>query len=302
MNTVGKEAYKVKENNFFLTYTAGIASENENLFTYADMALNEAKSKQVKIKTYEESMNNIKEYKQNILWVEKLHLAIAEDRIVPFYQPMYNYKTGKIEKYECLMRLIENGQVIPPDNYLNIAKKTKLYPQLTYKMVAKSIDKFAVSSEEFSINLSIEDLMNEELMQFVYSYAEQKDVFTRLVLEIVESEEISDNDSISKILTRFTEAGAKIAIDDFGSGYSNFNYLISLKANYIKIDGSIIQHILEDERALEVVKSLVNFAKKSNMKTIAEFVSSKELNELIESLGVDYAQGYYYGKAEPELL
>ncbi len=302
MDTVGKKAYTAKNYNFILTYTAGIASKNENLLTYADMALSEAKNKKVKIKIYEESMNNIQEYKQNILWVKRLDLAIAEDRIIPFYQPIYNYHTGKVEKYECLMRLIEDENIIYPDNYLNVAKKTKLYPKLTYKMVAKSIDKFSLCSQEFSINFSIEDLMNEELMEFVYNYAEQNGVFKRLVFEIVESEEIKDNDSISKILNKFTKVGVKIAIDDFGNGYSNFSYLISLKANFIKIDGSIIQCILDDERALEIVKSLVNFAKKSNMKTIAEFVSSKELDALVKSLGVDYAQGYHYGKAEPELL
>ena len=302
MDTLGGNPYILNKNSFILTYTAGIASQNENLLTYADMALSEAKNKKVKIKVYEQYMNNIEEYKQNILWVKKLHLAIAEDRIVPFYQPIYNYHTGEVDKYECLMRLIEDGKIIPPDNYLDVAKKTKLYPQLTHKMVAKSIDKFSLCSKEFSINFSIEDLMNEELMQFVYNYAKEKNVFQRLVFEIVESEEIKDNDSISKILNRFTEAGVQIAIDDFGSGYSNFSYLISLKANYIKIDGSIIEHILNDERALEVVKSLVSFAKKSNMKTIAEFVSSKELDIVVKSLGVDYAQGYHYGRAEAELL
>ncbi|MFT5662031.1 MAG: PAS domain S-box-containing protein/diguanylate cyclase (GGDEF)-like protein [Sulfurimonas sp.] len=302
MDTVGEEAYISQNSSFILTYTAGIASKNENLFTYADMALSEAKNKKVRIKVYEQYMNNIEEYKQNILWVKKLHLAIAEDRIVPFYQPIYNYHTGKVDKYECLMRLIEDGKTILPDNYLKVAKKTKLYPQLTYIMVAKSIDKFALSWEEFSINFSIEDLMNEELMQFVYHYAQQKNVFKRLVFEIVESEEIKDNDSISKILSRFKEEGVQIAIDDFGNGYSNFSYLISLKANYIKIDGSIIEYILEDESALEVVKSLVHFAKKSNMKTIAEYVSSKELDTMVKYLGIDYAQGYHYGRAKPELL
>lgn len=302
MDTIGKEPYIVDEHSFILTYTAGIALDNENLFTYADMALSEAKNKKIRIKVYEDSMNNIQEYKQNILWVKKLHLALEEDKIVPYYQPIYNYHTGKIEKYECLMRLLEDGQVVFPDNYLPVAKKTKLYPELTYKIVAKSIDKFANCLEEFSINFSIEDLMNEKLMQFVYDYAEQKGVFKRLVLEIVESEEIEDNDSITKIINKFKAVGVKIAIDDFGSGYSNYSYLISLKADYVKIDGSIIKYILEDDRAVEVVKSLVNFAQKSNMKTIAEFVSSKEVDALVKSLGVDYAQGWYYGKAEPELL
>ena len=200
------------------------------------------------------------------------------------------------------MRLLENGEVVFPGEYISIAKKTKLYPELTYIMITKSIDKFATCTEEFSINLSVEDLMNNELMTYLYDYSEKKKVFDRIVLEVVESEEIKDSESIFNIITKFKEKGVKIAIDDFGSGYSNYDYLISLNADYIKIDGSIVSQVLEDEIAAQVVTSIVEFAKKSNMKTIAEFVSSKEINDKIELLGVDYAQGYFYGKAEEELL
>ncbi len=299
---IGKEPYKIGTDSFILTYTSGIAYDNENLFTYADMALSEAKNKNITLKVFDESMNNIKEFQKNLIWVEKLHLALSEDRIVPYYQPIYNYHTNKVEKYECLMRLIENGEAIPPWDYLEIAKKTKLYTELTYKMVGKSLSKFSNRIEEFSINLSIEDLMNEELMVFLYDYAEQKDIFKRMVLEIVESEEIEDSDGVTTTIQKFKDRGSKVAIDDFGSGYSNYEYLISLKADYIKIDGSITKHILDDDRAAEVVKSIVSFAQKSNMKTIAEFVSSKELDEKVRELGVDYAQGWYYGKAEKDLL
>ncbi|MCW9027109.1 MAG: EAL domain-containing protein, partial [Thiovulaceae bacterium] len=274
IDTIGKKPYRVNDINIILTYTCGIASDNENIFTYADIALNEAKQKKIRVKAYDDSMNNIEEYKQNILWVKKLYKALSDDKIKPYFQPIYNYHTKKIEKYECLMRLLEDDKVVFPGEYLDVAKKTKLYHELTYKMVEKSIDKFTLCEAEFSINLSIEDLMNEDLMNFIYDYSIMNNVFNKLVLEIVESEEIEDSDFISKTITKFKEKGAKIAIDDFGSGYSNYDYLISLQADYIKIDGSIIKHILEDERTAEVVKSIVNFAQRSNMKTIAEFVSS----------------------------
>jgi c-di-GMP phosphodiesterase len=302
MNTLGKEPYSLENKNFMLTYTCGIASNSENLLTYADIALSEAKNRKIKIKVYEASMKSIEEFRNNLEWVERLHIAIKEDRIFPHYQPIYNYKTGKIDKYEALMRLVEDGKIIYPNEYLSIAKKTKLYPELTYKMVEKVISKFSTNNLEFSLNLCIEDLMNEELMIFVYDYAEQKGVFDRMVLEIVESEEIDDSDYINKLIKKFKNQGVKIAIDDFGSGYSNYEYLIKLQADYLKIDGSITKFIEDDVRTQDVVKSILEFAKKSNMKVIAEFVSNENIDKILREIGVDYAQGFYYGKPQADLV
>jgi diguanylate cyclase (GGDEF)-like protein/PAS domain S-box-containing protein len=302
METFGKKPFQINETKFILTYTCGIASNSENLFTYADIALSEAKNKKIKIKEYDESMKHIDEYKNNIQWVERLHLAIKENRIIPHFQPIYNYKTNKIEKYEALMRLVEDDKIIYPNEYLDIAKNTKLYPELTYKMVEKVISKFSQNDLEFSINLSIEDLMNEELMIFLFDYAEQKDIFKRMVLEIVESEEMEDSDHIEKVIKKFKNKGAKIAIDDFGSGYSNYEYLITLQADYLKIDGSIIKLILTDTRTLDVVKSITEFAKKSNIKVIAEFVSDEKIDKVLKDIGIDYAQGFYYGKPQEKLV
>lgn len=299
---ISKKTFRIDGNKFILSYTCGMASDTDNLLTYSDIALSEAKKKKIKIKEFDSSMNSIKEFKNNIEWVERLHNAIKDDRIIPHYQPIYNYKTNKIEKYEALMRLIENNETIYPNKYLSIAKKTKLYPELTYKMVEKVFNKFAQNNFEFSINLSIEDLMNKELMIFIYDYAEQKGLFNRLVLEIVESEEIEDSEQVSKLISTFKEKGTKIAIDDFGSGYSNYEYLISLQADYLKIDGSIIKLILTDERTLAVVKSILDFAQKSDIKVIAEFVSNENIDKILKEIGVDYAQGFYYGKPKATLV
>jgi len=302
MNEKGKEAYYVDKNKFLVTYTCGLATNKENLLTFADIALNEAKNKKIRIAEYNSSMKSVEEFKNNILWVEKLHKALSEDRIIAHYQPIYNYKTKKIEKYEALMRLVEDDKIIYPNEYLNIAKKTRLYPELTYKMVEKVISKFSTINQEFSLNLCVEDLMNDELMSFIFDFAQQKKVFKKMVLEIVESEEIEDSEHITKLLKRFKDKGCQIAIDDFGSGYSNYDYLIKLQVDYIKIDGSIIKHILDDTKTQNLVKSIVSFAKKSDIKVIAEFVSSKEIDSLLKELNVDYAQGFYYGKPSKDLV
>jgi len=302
MKVIEQEKYEIDKHKFLITYTCGLASNQKNLFAYADIALSEAKNKKLKILEYDTSLKNIEHFKNNIQWVDRLHKAISSDSVVPHFQPIYNYETGKIDKYEALMRIVENDTIIYPNDFLDIAKKTKLYPELTYKMIEKVLDKFSTSDLEFSLNLCIEDLMNKQLTTFLYDHAKKKDVFNRMVLEIVESEEMEDNEYISEVIHKFKDMGTKIAIDDFGSGYSNYEYLISLQADYLKIDGSITKLIVTDSRTLDVVKSIVEFAKKSNIKIIAEFVSDEEIDKILREVGVDYAQGFYYGKPQAELI
>ena len=92
--------------------------------------------------------------------------------------------------------------------------------------------------------------------------------------------------------------GALIAIDDFGTGYSNFTHLSKFKADFVKIDGSIISKIEEDENSRFIVSILIEYAKKNNIEVIAEYVSSPEIAKIVRDLGVDLLQGYHYGKAE----
>ncbi|MGM0444256.1 MAG: EAL domain-containing protein [Fibrobacterota bacterium] len=293
--------YLIDNNRFIVTYTAGIARGLQDQLNYADMALSEAKRSHVQIQIFDETLSHVEDYRRNIAWVERLHRALQEERIVPYYQPIYNYRTGTVEKYECLMRLMEEGKPVPPGEYLPVAKKTRLYPELTYQMISQAITRFSSTDMDFSLNLSVEDLMNRELMIYLYDFAEQKGVFDRLILEIVESEEIKDSDSVTKTLKRFKEQGGRIAIDDFGTGYSNYDYLIRLNADFIKIDGSIITRITDDPRAVDIVRSVVKFARNSGMQTVAEFISSPQLSRKAQELGVDYAQGFFHGRPAPTL-
>lgn len=105
---------------------------------------------------------------------------------------------------------------------------------------------------------------------------------------------------MASFIDDFKKMGCKIAIDDFGSGYSNFAYLAQFNVDYLKIDGSIIKRVLTDKKnALITLESILDFARRLNIKTIAEFVSDKEIYDKMAELGVDYVQGYYIGKPEP---
>ena len=252
---------------------------------------------------YDKKLGLEKIYENNILWTLKLRKAFVNDSIVPYFQPIYNFNTNKIEKYESLARLIdENDKVISPFYFLDIAKKSKQYLKLTKKIILKTFDYFKDKDYECSINLSHEDIKKADITDYILEKLKEYDISSKVVFEIVESEGIDNFELVNKFIDDVKKLGAKIAIDDFGTGYSNFNYLIQLNADYIKIDGSLIKDINSNKNNQEIVMAIVNFSKKQGFKTIAEFVSTKEIYEKVKEFGIDYAQGYFIGEPKSEII
>jgi len=303
LEKLSSKTYTIIKDKISLNYTAGIAYGDCELMACADMALKIAKKTKKSVVVYDKNNSMISEFEENHQWMQKLSKAVDEGRIVPYYQPIYEYKSEEIIKYEVLMRYIDkDGSAISPFKFIDIAKKTRLYPKLTIAIVEQAVSFFNDHRDKsFSINLTLEDLLNQESMNYIFSILKQHDLFENVVFEIVESEELESFEEVEKILQKFKKEGVQIAIDDFGTGYSNYGYLLKLDVEYIKIDGSIIQNLQEQISAKELVASVVQFAKKSGIQTIAEFVSNKELDTITRELGVDFAQGYYYGKPEEGL-
>ena len=289
--------YKVDGEEVMVQLTSSISFEKNNLFITADMALKSAKKKRVDLLVYDENLNLDSQYENNIKWTNRLRYAIEQDKLVPYYQAIVNNKTGKWEKYESLVRIIdENEKVITPFFFLEIAKRTKYYEILTKIVIKKSFDTFKNTNIEFSINLTIKDIINKNIQDYICNMLKTHNVDNQLVFEIVESEGIENYDEVIAFIDKVKVHGCKIAIDDFGTGYSNFNYLLKLKTDYIKIDGSLIKNIDTDENAKILVKTIVNFAKELNILTIAEYVENSTIYEIVKDLGVDYSQGYFFSE------
>lgn len=242
---------------------------------------------------YDKNLDIEKDYEKNIFWNQKIKKALETDGIIPYFQAIYNLKTNKIEKYEALMRLNDFGKVVSPYLFLDISKKSGQYSRLTKRMIRKTFDYFKNNDYEFSLNLTFEDISMESTYRYVIDNIKKYNLASRIVIEIVESEKIQDFSLVNHFFEEIKELGCKIAIDDFGSGYSNFEYLIKLEADYIKIDGSLIKDILVNKGNENIIRMIIKFTKDQGIKTIAEFVSSKEIFDKVKELGVDYAQGYY---------
>ncbi|MDY0328367.1 MAG: EAL domain-containing protein [Arcobacteraceae bacterium] len=280
-----------------LSATIGISYGMDMLLVNADIALTLAKKNKKNVLVYDDTMTMAKEYEKNFNWTKKLKKAIDEDRIVPLFQPIVDVKTQKIVKYEALMRMIDyNGEYIAPFYFLELAKKNKVYHQLTQIMIEKTFDIFKDLPYMVSINISVEDILNKDIYNLILQKLKDTNVGKKIVFEIIESEGIENFDQVLEFIVDVKKYGARISIDDFGTGYSNFEYLMKLKVDYIKIDGSMIKNLDTDKNSQMITQTIVSFAKKMNIQTIAEFVYSKNVFDKVEELDVDFAQGYYFGE------
>ncbi len=237
---------------------------------------------------------------KSISYVKK---SLEQNRIICYYQPIYNHNTGEILKYEALVRIIDKNQnIVTPMQFLPSLKYTNIHYKLTQRILTIIFDKFKESKSCVSININFSDLINPDIeASIIKALQENKDLASRVTFEILESDEIDNIELFKEKIDLLHSLRAKVSIDDFGSGYSNFKTIIDIEANYLKIDGSLIKNIDTNEKDFKVVKSIIHFAQQSDMKTVAEFVHSKEVYEKLLEVEVDFMQGYYIAKPEAHL-
>jgi len=239
--------------------------------------------------------------KKNMQMVKTIKNAINNSKIISYFQPIIDNKTKEIVKYESLVRLIdENDEILVPFFFLDAAKKSNYYLKITDIVLEHSFTILKNCTNDISINLSALDIEQNSMRNKIFDLLEQhKENAHRIVFELLEDEAINDFEIIKKFITDVKKYGVKIAIDDFGAGYSNYERLLQYQPNILKIDGCLIRDIDKSSYSLSVVKSIVTFAKEQNLQTIAEFIENEAIFNIVKELGVDYSQGYYFGKPGP---
>jgi diguanylate cyclase (GGDEF)-like protein len=281
---------------------ASSSSDNHDAFSKVNMALRYAKENKLSFWIYEDEMKFAVEYETNLKIATKIRRAIEASGIVPYFQPIVDNKTDEIVKFEVLARLIDqDGNILSPQNFIDIAKKIKVYNLITKSIIEKSFLAFKDSNYNFSINLSIDDIMNQDIYNFIIDMLRESKMGKRIIFELLETEQITDYKKVARFITEIRRYGAKIAIDDFGTGFSNFFYLTKIDPDFIKIDGSLIKDLDSDENVRIIVQTMIDFATKMNIKTIAEYVHSSTILSEVKSMGIDYSQGFYIDKPKPDI-
>jgi len=242
-------------------------------------------------------------FAENISFQQKLRLAFMDNRIKLFYQPILDLKENRIEKYEVLMRLEDDdGTIRTPDYFLDTLKNMYLYPEVTKLIIQQAFSYFRDKPYAFSLNLTYGDIKNPEIRTFIVTILKNNpDTASRCTFELIESEAILNLEEIHAFIEMAHSYGAKIAIDDFGSGYSNYDLVFNLEIDYIKIDGSLIKNLLSDTKSEIMVNSIVTLAREKGAKVIAEWVSDRGLLAKVKETGIEYAQGFYIGEPAPDL-
>ena len=305
---VQKERYGYAKYEIMLRVTMGIAQSQaegiRSLFSCADIALKTAKQSRNPFMFYKDAHATRSRFEENLKWIKILDDAIEYDRIFPYYQPIIINATGEVEQYECLARIADRGgRIYTPEFFMSIAKKSRLYEKITRAIIRKTFEAFKENTTEFSINMSVNDFLDPYTLQYIkFALSEFPTVQNRVSFEILETESVTDFDKFADYIADMKSVGCKIAIDDFGAGYSNFDVLLKLQLDYLKIDGTLIEKMDTDVNSRIIVENIVNFSKKMGIKTIAEFVHSRKIYDIVKSLGIDYSQGFFLGEPQPAVL
>ncbi|GAB6073509.1 EAL domain-containing protein [Nautilia lithotrophica] len=286
----------IKFNDIKINLSVGASFMKGKLLETAETALKLAyKDKILKYKIYDEKIQQSQ--KERLEKLQQLLIILENEDIVPYYQCIVNNEQ-KILKYEALMRIKYENKILSPFEFMELIKEFKLYnafSRIMIKKIFENLNKF--DNTPVSINLSYLDISNEKTKKLIYSLLDKYEN-ANVVFEILETENIEQFDQVVEFITHIKRKGIKVAIDDFGSGYSNLVNILYLKPDYLKIDASLIKNI-DNVMYYEIVKFIVDFAKKFNIKTIAEFVSDKEKFEILKNLGIDEFQGFYFCKPRP---
>lgn len=294
------DGYKIKA-----TASIGIAiSPNhgdnpKDLFLVADNMMYKAKKSgknAIAIPSEDEMAEVFRQAGEKSIMIQN---ALDSGNVVPYFQPICDAASGQIVIHELLMRIQIGNQVVVANDFIEQAESMGIAHKMDYQLIEKAFIQIREQGYDgmLFVNLSPKALIVGEYVARVSHLAKEFNIApSRIVFEITERETVSNLSLLEKFVLDVKLQGFSFAIDDFGSGYSSFQYIKRFPVDYIKIEGEFIRNMLDDEVYLAFVKSIVTLAKELKIKTIAEFVEDAEILAAVSALGIDYAQGYHISR------
>jgi EAL domain-containing protein (putative c-di-GMP-specific phosphodiesterase class I) len=243
---------------------------------------------------------------QDVHWMQSIRQALENNEFVLHYQPLLHIPSGTISHYEALLRLKTSHGLIGPETFLPAVARFGLTSEIDSWVVEHAIRALAEFSSRIpqlrlSVNLSTLAFENELFASNVRSLLKDCGVSgEQLCFEITEQLAVRFAVKTDRQIALLRDLGCRIAVDDFGTGYSSFSYLKRLPADYLKIDGSFIKELTRSKVDQSLVRMIGEVARAAGLETAAEYVESAAVLRLLAKYGIDYAQGFYIGRATAE--
>jgi diguanylate cyclase (GGDEF)-like protein len=307
INILSSNPVKIEDKEIPISVSAVVVSypqdgtSEEELITYAEYLMREVKRKgKGIILSSEESLHKfsvVKELERSIME------SLEKSSVVPFYQEIIDLKDMSLFGFEALMRIKFNGRFLSAGEFVDVAERIGAMQKLDFLLIERVFENYKLFENKFPlfifINMVLENT-TEKFAEKVKALADKYSVPTNnIIFEITERKAIEDIMQVVSFVSKLKDEGFRFAIDDFGSGYSSFYYLKYLPVDFLKIEGEFIKTLPNSPIDRVFIEGIVSVAKKMGIKTIAESVENEEVLKVVKDLGIDYAQGYYFGKPEP---
>lgn len=281
------------------------------LLTFADLAMYKAKTNgKSNYHVFSADDQTREELETRVFWKHQIEDALENHNFILHYQPILELKSNTVEHYEVLIRIHhpETGDISLPGKFIEVAEQVGLIRNIDQLVINNGIKKLAEMQKQgikarFAINLSASIIDAPMLLPLLKKLIKKHEIDPAgVIFEVTETVAVSNLQKAKAMMLAIKALGCQFSLDDFGVGFSSFNYMRELPVDIIKIDGIFIKDLDKNADDQLFVKALVDVAKGLGRKTIAEFVESHAVLTLLRSYGVDFAQGYYIGRPAPKIL
>jgi EAL domain-containing protein (putative c-di-GMP-specific phosphodiesterase class I)/GGDEF domain-containing protein len=293
-------SFNIEKENVNLHVVLGV-SIGENLsLANSDTALNEAIEASSAIVFYNTQANLEDYYQHNLKSAAAIREAYHNGRIMCYYQPIIATKDNKTLGYEALARLIDvNATIVSPDEFLTVAKKTRLYPHITQLIITQACENFKNSSLSFSVHLCALDILDHATARFIEEIIVMTNTARRIIFEISEDDLQKNHRPVSLFIARMKSLGVKISISNFSSSFTDIQQLSQLGIDYLKIDPLLINEVPNNPIYCDAILSIHRIAHAMRAQCIAQHVENTDTLTWLKNNGIEYAQGFLIGKPAP---
>jgi len=303
------DSYFIDDFEITISLRVGVAifplhgDQTGQLLRRTEIALSDAKQKKKDIQFYEEGSDA--KHLNRIRLINDLKQAISNNHLVMYYQPKVDLHLRKVTQAEALIRWFHKELgFVSPEEFIGLAEQAGLMPALTrwvLKTVVKELGAWLKNGVDIAmaVNLSAYDLAHDDLPDYIDGLLAEYGVpATHLILEVTESAVIEEPEQAMNVLHRFKKSGIKLAIDDYGTGYSSLGQLKSMPVDELKIDKSFVLKLEQDKDDQVIVRSTIEMGHNIGLTIVAEGVETKAAWELLEAYGCDKLQGYFISKPQ----